>query len=113
MNPYLVSLVALVPFLINDVIANETKATILSEWHLHHHPSSMSLTSYLDKKDYRFESEDKQTCIWIQIVESRRQTLCQHEDVILNCPVTCGYYCEEDTNYEFEEKYESGGIRSL
>ena len=68
MNPYLVSLVALVPFLIIDVIANETKATMLSEWHLHHHPSSMSSTSYLDKKDYRFESEDKLTRTWIQIV---------------------------------------------
>ena len=38
MNPYLISLVALVTFMINDVNANETKAMMHLERHFIRHP---------------------------------------------------------------------------
>ena len=65
--------------------------------------------SCFDDKEYTFEHISHQTCSWIKGVESRRQILCRHDDVISNCPITCGHCCKDDTSYTFRKNMNVGG----
>ena len=59
------------------------------------------VTSCIDKNDYRYDNNHTQTCAWLRNDESRRQDLCQNEEVVSNCPVSCGHCCEDDSKYIF------------
>lgn len=92
------SLVALFLFQIHSIDAIETNpARILDSLH----SLSSKLTPCIDKNEYRYENKDKQSCKWIRNDESRRQDLCLDIEIVLNCPASCGYCCENDSDYVF------------
>jgi len=64
---------------------------------------------------YIYDEDKIYTCKWIVEHEDRRQEMCLELDVALNCPISCGYCCENDQNYEFQMNYKfemkSGGAK--
>jgi len=42
------------------------------------------------------------SCKWIRFKDQRRATYCQDAKVLLNCPITCGECCEDNSHYTFE-----------
>ena len=51
---------------------------------------------------YMYANDIGQSCKWIRRDESCRQNLCIHAEVVLNCPVSCGYCCKDDPDYRFK-----------
>lgn len=53
------------------------------------------------------EEDLKSTCTWIRWNEQRRQTLCQHENTRIQCPISCGVCCADDEEYTFNDDFSS------
>jgi len=91
-------LIALILIQNHYVDAENTDAVRISD-SLQNVPGEMA--SCLDKSEYRYADFEYQTCGWIRSTESRREKLCVDAEVATNCPFTCGYCCEDDSNYQF------------
>jgi len=59
----------------------------------------------VDNDAYTYGTNIDQTCMWIR-KKYQRDELCLETDVALNCPIACGYCCENDPKYRI--KLDSG-----
>jgi len=51
-----------------------------------------------DNLSYVYDADDSHTCKWIS-KDKHRDRLCLEKQVILACPISCGYCCENNLDY--------------
>uniref|UniRef100_A0A7S3Q4M0 Sulfatase N-terminal domain-containing protein n=1 Tax=Chaetoceros debilis TaxID=122233 RepID=A0A7S3Q4M0_9STRA len=53
--------------------------------------------------EWAYSKNPALTCAGVQLIESRRIQLCgDHEEVQINCPLSCGRCCEDDPSYRIK-----------
>ena len=67
---------------------------------------SLTVTGTCVNNDsFRFDGQERKTCHWVRKNKNdndeRRNTYCKYDDVHINCPLSCGLCCMDDTSYTF------------
>ena len=57
---------------------------------------------------YRYDGNDTQSYQWIRNDEMNRQDLCKIANVVVNCPQSCGYCCDDDTRFSYRKINNNG-----
>jgi len=80
------------PTSVPTTIESERPSTITTIEPTHHCHNSDS---------YRYNRLSNQSCTWIRTNEDRRLSLCEIDEVVRECPITCGTCCEDNPHYTF------------